>query len=176
MTEFFDFYHWVSLRVFKEYIFRQHNATRDIGNPPFYFHGIGRKCSRWQMTTDLIRLGAAWKGDKMPGTVTGFESAFSRFPRTLETVILPHKQEYCLKIDREESRFKFPSSDFFSVDSLWSLTDAIRSWFGRVSWFSTVSAGKRNVFVPWLVHTWSHSSIGVERSVVWFYAKFSSWI
>jgi len=65
------------------------------------------------MTTDLIRLGAAWKRDKMPGTVTGFESTFSRFPRTLETVISPYKQEYWLKIDREESQFKFLSSDFF---------------------------------------------------------------
>lgn len=122
------------------------------------------------MTTDLIRFGAAWKRDEMPGTVTGFESAFNRFPRTLETVISPYKQEYCLKIDREESQFKFLSSDFFSVDSLWSLTDAIRSWFGRVSWFSTVSAGKRNVFVPWLLHTWSptiHRSKAVSSLVLY---------
>jgi len=47
----------------------------------------------------------------MPGTVTDFESAFSRFPRSLETVISPRKQEH-LEIEREESWFKFLSDDF----------------------------------------------------------------
>lgn len=47
----------------------------------------------------------------MPGTVTDFESAFSRFPRGLETVISPRKQEH-LEIEREESWFKFLSGDF----------------------------------------------------------------
>lgn len=91
---------------------------RDIANPFEFSRHRYRKCSRWQMTTDLIRLGAAWKRDKMPGTVTGFESTFSRFPRTLETVISPYKQEYWLKIDREESQFKFLSSNFFGEFTL----------------------------------------------------------
>lgn len=143
---------------------------RDIANPFVFSRHRYRKCSRWQMTTDLIRLGAAWKRDKMPGTVTGFESTFSRFPRTLETVISPYKQEYWLKIDREESQFKFLSSDFFSVDSLWSLTDAIRSWFGRVSWFSTVSAGQEKCLcIPTVAHVIStiHRSKAVSSLVLY---------
>lgn len=54
----------------------------------------------------------------MPGTVTDFESAFSRFPRGLETVISPRKQEH-LEIEREErvglNSFQVTSLDGFTL-------------------------------------------------------------
>jgi hypothetical protein len=74
---------------------------RDIAETPFHFLG-DRKCRRWQMTGDLIRLGAARKAAEMAGTVTGLESAFKRFPRGSATVIpLGRKQG-----EREPSWFK----------------------------------------------------------------------
>lgn len=60
-----EFYLW----IFEEWIFHQHSATRATSQIPlFILSWHRRKCSRWQMTTDLIRFGAASeRGTRCPG-------------------------------------------------------------------------------------------------------------
>lgn len=114
----------------------------------------------------------------MPGTVTDFDSAFTRFPRSLVTVIpSARKQEQPREERREPSWFKSLSraTSLTKTNSLGSLADVI--WLvirPDLVILHGFPAGKRNVFVMW---TCSAHAILFEHcagavSAIWFRARF----
>lgn len=166
-----DFYYRIIVWVFWEINFptveynMRHRKVRQL----FQNRKKYRRC---QMTIDLWLDSVSFeRGRRWPGRSRTSNRHSTYFRAFWKRWFCHVNRGICDRARGKSTQIFFQR--FSSTNLLWSLADVVGSWFGRLLWVFTVSAGKKYVFVFWFVvhmFDWHQPS----RSIVWCQQKFSS--